>query len=214
MIAKKLTFFFNFLKKVENLPGHKSHVKLSPILNGKPFRKFQPIPGAKQSAVMILLSQTDDDSIKVLLTVRSSMLKSHSGQISFPGGRIEPDETPLDAAIRETEEEIGIKAEDMEIITELSSIYVPPSNSLIYTFIAQLNSTLFEINTDEVEEIIMTDLDFLANNENIIFENRKIDGTDIVVPCWNLNRKEVLWGATAMILSELIDLYKEFLAES
>lgn len=210
MNEKSLKSFLFFLKEQKELPSQAAHLKMSPLLNGIPFRKFVPTKDAKQSAVMILLNEDEMSNINVLLTLRSGLLKNHGGQISFPGGRIEVGETPLQAAIRESKEEIGLDENSISVVRELSSIFVPPSNSLIYTFLATTDKNEFVVNKDEVEEAFFANLDYLADETNIIKEPRRIENNEITVLCWDLNKSEKLWGATAMILSELLELYKIF----
>lgn len=203
--------FIEFLKSNNKLFGLNSHIKLAPKKNGTPFRTFTPDGmNIRKSAVMILLKPSNINDFSVLLTLRSQNLKSHSGQISFPGGQIEKNETPLDAALREAFEEIGIPAEEINVLASLSELYVLPSNSLIYPFVGATNFDDWIINKSEVEEIIEVPFSYLVQKENIISQQRQFFDETIEIPCWDLNKSEVLWGATAMILSELIDLYYYF----
>ncbi|MEJ5245432.1 MAG: CoA pyrophosphatase [Bacteroidota bacterium] len=203
--------FIEFLKNNNKLFGLNSHIKLAPKKHGTPFRVFSPNgKQIRKSSVMILLKPTNVNDFNVLLTLRSQHLKSHSGQISFPGGQIEENETPLQAALRETFEEIGIPSEEIEVLSQLSELYVPPSNSLIHPFVGATDFDNWVINKSEVEEIIEVPFSFLVQQDNIILQRRQFLGETIEIPCWDLNKPEVLWGATAMILSELIDLYHYF----
>ncbi len=200
--------FIEFIKNNNKLFGLNSHIKLAPKKNGTPFRTFTPNgKNIRKSAVMILLKPMNLNDFNILLTLRSQNLKSHSGQISFPGGQIEENETPLDAALRETFEEIGTPSKEIEVLASLSELYVPPSNSLIYPFVGVTNFDDWKINKSEVEEIIEVPFSYLVRKENIISQERQFFGETIEIPCWDLNKSEVLWGATAMILSELIDIY-------
>lgn len=200
--------FIDFLMQNVDLPGSNSHTRLAPTLKGNQFRNFKPREDAKQSSVMILLKESVDDKINIVLTVRSHKLRNHSGQISFPGGRIEEGETKLEAAFRETWEEIGIEQSQIEFITALSPLYVPPSNNTIYPFVGKLKSDDYKINPSEVEEVFDVPIDFLIDKSNILFEERLVENMMITIPCWDLNKSEKLWGATAMILSELLYLYE------
>ncbi len=210
MNANNLVGFLDFLRRNKDLPGSDSHFKLAPKLNNVTFRNFKPRGDAKLSSVMILLAEGIADDINVVLTVRNHKLKNHGGQISFPGGRIELEETRLDAAYRETMEEIGVARCDIEFITELSPLYVPPSNNTIFPYVGRLKSRGFAINQSEVDEVFEVPISFLKNPGNIILESRVMDNSLVTIPCWDLQKPEKLWGATAMILSELLYLYTKY----
>ena len=124
---------------------------MAPRLGKELFRKFKPNGDASESAVLILLTETDNN-FEILFTLRAKSLVKHSGQISFPGGKIEKKETIFDAALRETFEETGIEPGSIYIAGELSTLYVPPSNSLIHPvvgFIDQDNIHI-TINPDDI----------------------------------------------------------------
>lgn len=212
---KKLMIFSNidfidFLKirLKRDLPGLDSQLKMAMKVNNRLFRKFIPTPDAKKSSVLVLLFGSD--SLKILLTLRSSQLKHHNSQISFPGGRNEKSESAIEAAIRETYEETDVKIQTSQIIGSLSEFFVPPSNSLITPIVAYINSIeQFKANPDEVEEIFMVDLHKFIENDIIKTTMVNVDGYDVEAPYWDVHHKVPLWGATSMIISELIDLYRE-----
>ena len=121
---------------------------------------------------------------------------------------MEQSETPLAAAIRETKEEVGIEANN--IIGQLSNLYVPPSKTNITPFIAFTEKVPdLNINKDEVEEAFFYPIDFFLNEENIIIEKWNLHNQIVDVPLWKIHKSTALWGATAMILSEFIDIWKE-----
>lgn len=158
----------------------------------------------------------------VLLTQRSSKLKSHSGQISFPGGRQDENETDLETAVRETFEEVGILSNSYEIVGQLSPLVAPPSNSIITPFVAFYNTEVSNdkiiqdliISQVEVDKAFFVELDFLSNANNLKIENWDLMGRKLDVPFWDISRvadtQTPLWGATAIILSELIEIYKKY----
>lgn len=193
---------------INDLPGIESQLKLVPKLAGRSFRNFAPTDNAKLSAVLILLKSGNDD-FEILFTLRSSKLKSHSGQISFPGGRVENEETPVQAALRETMEEVGIQPDMITIIGGLSDLFVPPSNNLIKPFIGILNSEpMIKLSENEVDEAFWVPIKKLCNPETIKHADQLLDGKLVSIPYFDVHHGTKLWGATSMILSEFIDIYK------
>jgi 8-oxo-dGTP pyrophosphatase MutT (NUDIX family) len=132
----------------------------------------------------------------------------HSGQISFPGGGREPGDTDIvDTALRETEEEIGIKKESITTIGTLTDLYIPPSNFLVTPVIGYINERpVFHPDPEEVDEVVEVALEKIMDTntkqekEITIFPDIKIK-----VPSYYTNG-HVIWGATAMMLSELIEI--------
>ena len=125
----------------------------------------------------------------------------------MPGGKREGNENKEETALRETQEEIGIKRNEIQIIGKLSEIYVPPSNFLIFPFIGYCSSKpLFTADRNEVDEIIEVQLDELFKNDivkttkkNIFHQEQKFN---MSVPFLDLNGRDI-WGATGAILNEL-----------
>ena len=196
------------------LPGIESQKKLMPRFEQNLFRSFKPKADTKKSAVLIIL-HTINDQINIMLTLRSSNLGHHSGQISFPGGRAENNETAEETALRETLEEIGLDLPKEKIIGSLTELYVPPSNNLIYPIVAFTeNIEPLTLSPDEVEEAFYVPIEFLAEESNLQTQQQNIEGFEVDVPYWDLRKKTPLWGATAMILSEIADLYNEYKLEN
>ena len=186
------------------LPGVRAHEKMAPSgVRGNGVSGEQEI----LSAVLVLL--TSHPSLRsgqaVLLTLRSSSLRSHTGQISFPGGRLEPGETPEAAALRECEEETGIPAHLPEILGRLTPITSPASKGAVLPIVAWLHEDVpIRIHPDEVEEAFWQPLDELG--EPLITE-WELRGMKMLVPHWPVHRVP-LWGLTACVLSELRQLLK------
>ena len=131
-------------------------------------------------------------------------MKHHAGQIALPGGRIEKGETALETALRETREEIGILPEQIEILGTLSELYVQVSRFQIHPFVGWLNKKPeFIICENEVEKTISFPLKNMKNTFEEV-ELKTITGT-LKVPCFQFEG-EIIWGATAMILSEFYDI--------
>ncbi len=199
------------------LPGAKAHKKMLPIssemVNTEVRIKPDSAPAdAKQSAVLIPLLR-NHDSTSILLTLRSDKLTTHKGQISLPGGRINNNETIVEAAIREAEEEIGLQSMFVSILGLLSTIYVPPSNSVIHPIIAHIHEDHPEFYPQpaEVEEIFRVPMDSLTYQSVKIGVRDGTSGMRFKAPYWDIHPRVALWGATAMILCEVRDLYEEWL---
>lgn len=202
-----LTTFAEKLKAQLNnpLPGKEAHKKMSPHRRF-PYQKSPNILHCKLSAVMILLYEKDD-AIYLPIIVRPTYDGVHSGQLSFPGGKREnQDIDNLATALRETEEEIGIRANDITIIGELTSLYIPKSNFMVYPFVGYIKGTpLFNIETNEVDSLVHLSLSSLSDESIKSSYHFKAGDIDIIAPCWKIDGHD-LWGATAMILAELEEL--------
>ena len=137
-------------------------------------------------------------------------MRHHPGQISFPGGKVEKEDTSAEmAALREAQEEVGVDPSFIEILGKLSEIYVEVSRFSIQPFLAWVDhKPEFLINTDEVDELILFPLmDFVANETILETELDTFSGR-LRVKYYPFN-SEIIWGATAMILSELIEIMKK-----
>ena len=167
----------------------------------------QQLDGNPRYGGVLLLLFRKEKSIHILLTKRRHDLTSHAGQISFPGGRKEPLESLLETALRETEEEIGIPAVDLEVLGALTPIYIPPSDYEVHPYVAwfrQGRQPVFEAAPCEVAEIIEAPLATLLDPASRIEENWDFGGIQRVVPFFAVQKYKV-WGATAVMLSEFIE---------
>lgn len=211
MISKRLLVEKAPSRLRKALPGIEAHLLMAPSIGGKPYRKFTP-DGAvpRQSAALLLLVGGEDEPLKIPLTLRSGNLANHGGQISFPGGRSEPKESPEETALRETCEEIGVCGDEIQILGRLSELYVPPSNSTITPVVGAIDSLgELKLNPAEVEEAFFAPLDnfFKKDFRGGLFRN--FGGERVFIPYWKAHPKVPLWGATAMILSEALWICKE-----
>ena len=208
--------FLNKVVNVKNLPlyGEASHAKMSP-----PYRKAlakqmkDKCKFAKKSAVSILFYPNDNNETYFVLILRKTYKGVHSAQVGFPGGKFEEQDASLNTtAIRETEEEIGIPKETIKVLKAMSPLYIPPSNFMVHPYLSIVDSTPNFIKQDsEVEAIIEVSLsDFLDKKNCVRTKVPTSFGIELEVPAYHLNQ-HIVWGATAMMLSELKDLLNEVL---
>jgi 8-oxo-dGTP pyrophosphatase MutT (NUDIX family) len=192
-----------------NLPGDEVRSRLAQFVDGNKARPTKPVqPDVHKSAVLLLLWERNE-KLQVVFTLRSAKLLQHSGQISFPGGGKENAETPEQTALRETYEEIGIINEHIDLLGRLTPIYVLPSDNYIYPIVGVAKTYLdFRVNRAEVEEVFTKPLDFFTFN-NILERKWEIAGKMVDVPYWNVHPSVPLWGATAMILAEFVEIYQQ-----
>jgi hypothetical protein len=142
------------------------------------------------------------------LIVRNSYPGVHSSQISFPGGKVEPSDKDLEeTALRETEEEIGIFRKNIRIIRQCSEIYIPPSNFLVTPFLGYTEILpQFFPNPEEVKKMLEISVKDLLDDNTIVQTTMTTSyATNIEVPAFKID-KYIIWGATAMMLSELKEL--------
>ena len=192
----------------ERLPGLEAQIRMAP---SKRFAIPDP-PDPLLSAAVLILLFPDDESWRFFLTERTHGVEHHQGQISLPGGAREKDESLEDAAIRETQEEMGI-SETPEIIGQLSKLHIPVSGFEVSPFVGWLSvRPEVEPNNVEVARVHEVTLaDFLAT-ECHKWEKRTFRSIEIEVPYFELDGVKV-WGATAMILSEFRQVLQEALTE-
>jgi 8-oxo-dGTP pyrophosphatase MutT (NUDIX family) len=193
------------------LPGLSSQLKMAPPNRVKELLQHEDTMAlARQSAVMVLLYH-DEGILKTVFIQRSLYDGIHSGQISFPGGKFEPfDSSFEETALRETREEIGVNALQIELIGKLTELYIPPSNFMVKVFVGYCaHKPEYTIDKREVQRVIEVELSSL-NNEKVKSLMEILSSTTankITVPCYDVNNVQI-WGATAMIISELLDLIK------
>ena len=163
-------------------------------------------PHARIGAVLILLFE-EDDVLKTCFIERATYDGVHSGQIAFPGGRKEEDETLVQAALREAEEEIGVNQSDVILLGQLTELYIPPSNFLVHPFVGAISyKPSFFPEPTEVAEVVEIKVDELSDVRYRGEKKIKLsNGTMVETPYFNLHGKTV-WGATAMIISEFLEV--------
>jgi len=169
-------------------------------------RGMAPLPEKppRQSAVLALIYPNADDRLHILLTRRAERLRGHSGQISFPGGRRDPQDASYEAtALRETCEEVGVCGDEIEILGQLTPLWIPPSNFHVVPFVGTIPyRPVFQPNPDEVAEILSLPLAQLLSAGLKCSTSMSFRGKSIEVPYYDVSG-HVVWGATCMMLSEL-----------
>jgi len=181
------------------------HSKLQP-----PFcygRHRGPCPGNTRQAGVLILLHGQGNNLSVTLTKRSADLHHHANQISFPGGGVEPGESWQMAAVRETHEEIGIAPDAISVVAALEPVFVYRSNNLMFPFVATLTDDSQGIPDDvEVDSIFLVKVNELklGLHSNLAYSWKPVD-----VPGFQV-KEGVIWGATAMVLSQLLSILEDF----
>ncbi len=190
------------------LPGIDAHQIMSP---NKRFtgKLFPDKNTARESSVLVLL-YTKNNQLYIPFIERPLYNGAHSGQISLPGGKVEPrDKSILETALRETYEEIGVSSDRMEILGQLTTTYIPNSNFNVNPFVAYLPFCPdFFPDNYEVAQIIEAPLNQLLSPNNVDTFIKEINGHTIKAPYFNIQGHQI-WGATAMIISELKEIINE-----
>jgi 8-oxo-dGTP pyrophosphatase MutT (NUDIX family) len=166
--------------------------------------------GFREASVLILLHPTHG-GLSFPLIERPRGLRHHAGQIAFPGGALEPGESPLDAALRETEEEIGVRLPESSILGALSEISALPSGYHVHPFVAYAEETpVYRLQREEVDELFEIPLAALTNPASISSFSMRRDDKDWSVPCYDFGGR-IVWGLTAMILAEFARLAASYI---
>ena len=192
----------NLLEKrlKEPLPGSSAHL-LTKVESKIDFTFNNSHENAKKASVLILLFP-ESNNIHFFLTQRTFLVEHHKGQISLPGGTCEINEQIINTALRETEEEIGVNQNNVEIIGALTPFFTPTSGFIVHPFLGWCDKRpKTNIQSDEVHTLFSASLSQLLNDQNLESENWNLKGYKAQVPFYNFDGYKV-WGVTAAILSE------------
>ncbi|MCX6291202.1 MAG: CoA pyrophosphatase [Bacteroidetes bacterium] len=192
------------------LPGREAQLLMAHAERKINLSRYKIPQHARWSSILILLYESDN-KIKIPLILRPRYDGVHSGQVAFPGGKFESgDENLVNTALRETKEEIGIPPEHVEILGKLTELYIPPSNFLVHPHVGMIRyKPEFFPDENEVEKVIEISLDDLLNDSLVGEKEITLsNGLKIITPYFNF-QSETVWGATAMIMSELRVLLNE-----
>lgn len=190
----------DWLERVAGVPGRARAEDLS--------RFVPPDDGGRPSAVLMLFSEGDDrrgQGPDVLLTERAATMRSHPGQVSFPGGALEPDdEGPVDAALREAVEETGLDPTGVDVLGQLPSLFLPPSGYVVTPVLARWRepSAVAAVDKAEVARVVRAPLAEMLDPANR-FVSRHPSG--YLGPAFRVQGLYV-WGFTAGLLSRLLAL--------
>lgn len=205
--------FKEYASKIKKIPliGAKAHAEMSPNLLNRELNELEiKKRNPKNAAVMALFYPNQNKETHLVLILRNTYKGVHSAQIGFPGGREEViDKDLAETALRETYEEVGVPPEEVEVLKKISSIYIPPSNFWVqpYIGICQITPT-FVRQESEVKEILEIKLDDFLDDKNLVEKNISASyAQNVNVPAFLLN-DQIVWGATAMMLSEVKGILK------
>jgi 8-oxo-dGTP pyrophosphatase MutT (NUDIX family) len=186
----------------EPLPGVDAQLLMAP----RPREGWRPqsLPDDLRPAAALILLYPVEDTPTLPLIVRSTHLARHSGQVSLPGGAVEPGEAVAAAALRETHEEIGVDPATVRVLGELTPLHIPVSGFLLHPVVGVCDTRpAFRPDDHEVARIVEVPLERLASRECVRLRIRTHEGREYEVPYFALEGEQV-WGATAMVLSELL----------
>lgn len=200
---KLLKTKLNTIKK----PGDIAHIEMTPYRNDVS-KSLNHKKEPRQSAVTILLFESNSQT-ECILIQRPEYEGTHSAQISFPGGKLEKGETLKEAALRETHEEIGIHHSEIELIGELSQLYIPPSNFMVTPFLGVLEKEpIYNPDKREVADVFSFPISELTELTKIPTTKITLsNGLKLETPYFDINNK-IVWGATAAMLNELRHILK------
>ncbi len=195
----------------DTLPGEHAHREMAPL--GR--YSISPKNLNPKKAGVAVVYTPDEDLGSIIFIQRSTVLEDvHSGQISFPGGKFDAkyDNDLLDCALRELREEIGLSLSQENFLGPLSELFIPVSNFMVFPYVLLLKSRLevMEIDRREVSEVFELPVSHLLQEANVD-RREMVTSTGVKikdVPCYTF-RDKIIWGATAMITSEFLRIFKE-----
>ena len=208
--------FLNNCAKISkiNLPGEAAHEKLAPRFRVQELQKMEiEQRNPRHAAVLAVFYPGRNNQTYFILILRKTYPGVHSNQIGFPGGRVEKADRNLEqTAIRETEEEVGIPAGEIEILAKITPLYIPPSNFWVQPFLGCTRATPELIpQEEEVEAILEVNLDDLLHDSCLTTRSLSTSyAKEVEVPAFLLEG-QVVWGATAMMLSEMKEILRRAL---
>lgn len=187
------------------LPGLEAQLRMAP----RPRPGWDPhvVPEGLRHAAGLVLIYPHDGALQLALTVRGSALRHHTGQVSLPGGRVDAGESIEAAALREADEEVGLRPDAVDVLGRLTPLHVPVSRHLLHPVVGLAAARPeFRVAEAEVERLIEVPLARLRAPEVVAWEQRRRELPPLVlmdVPYFDVGGARV-WGATAMIVAEFL----------
>ena len=207
--------FLLFVPKLidAKLPAFDAHIKMAPLERLESLKNIDFGDKKPRTAAVMMLFYPKNEITHLVLIVRNSYKGVHSAQIAFPGGKYElEDENFAYTALRETHEEVGIHPDKIEILKPFTQLYIPPSNFMVHPFLGiSTEELVFLPQPSEVAGIIELPLSTFLSDTIVVDEKLSTSYADnISVPGFKIE-EYIVWGATAMMLSELKEVLKEVL---
>jgi 8-oxo-dGTP pyrophosphatase MutT (NUDIX family) len=202
--------FLDFVKYIPKIEKEKllaadAHAKMAPLERISFLKEMDYADKKPREAAVLMLFYPKNNETHLALIVRNSYPGVHSSQIGFPGGKVElADKDLSETALRETHEEVGISPDKIQVIKPFSTIYIPPSNFLVSPFMGISHQELkFVPDLDEVKRVLEFPLSVFLDDKTITNVRMSTSyAKDIEVPAFMVE-KYIVWGATAMMMSEL-----------
>ncbi|HEY4617162.1 MAG TPA: CoA pyrophosphatase [Flavobacterium sp.] len=213
--------FQYFLEYVPNLaeaklPAMEAHIKMAPFERIESMKNDVSKGKNPKMAAVMMLFYPKNGMTHLVLIVRNSYEGVHSAQIAFPGGKYEAgDENFSETALRETQEEVGVNPAIIDVVKSFTEVYIPPSNFIVHPFLGICKEEIcFVLDPSEVSSIIELPLSIFLNDEILVEAKLSTSyAKEINVPAFDIEG-HIVWGATAMMLSELKDVLKSVLNSS
>ena len=201
--------FYKLMPQLLQAPlgGIEAQFKLAPAYRSKYDLDVIKSSHPKQAAVLILLYPDIENKIRFVLTKRPDYSGDHANQISFTGGKKSILDTDISAtAMRETEEEIGVRISEKNVLKNLTEVFIPPSNFLVQPYLTYVLETPVFVPNYEVEKILTPSISQLIQPQIV---QRNVAGSNGIFRATHgfIMESEFVWGATAMMLSEIKYLF-------
>ena len=167
---------------------------------------YDATTGNRKAGVMILLSKISDKNFSIKFTLRSSKMKTHAGEVSFPGGMMEEvDQDIFQTSLRECEEEINLRSTNLEILGKMD-YFISRHKVEVHPVVGFLETNQTFRSNYEIDEIFDVPISYLLDEQNIIWQELERDGIKFKSPSWSYNGFKI-WGLTAMITAIFVNDY-------